>query len=233
MKYKAGGRYEGELSHGMREGHGHLVDADGQVYWGSFHKNKQHGQGRMVFRNGDEYEGDWVQGQRQGHGVLRRADGSTYEGQWHRGVFSGLGNMAHCSGVVYRGIWINGHPVARATRMVILGPEMMDVVQGCSLTLTVELQQDNGEIATSEDGRVLEISAGIRYVQLAAYSDVSFFRVDDGHTRTPIQTPFGFQCIPYPLTSSTSGAQEPEAALGGAGANSAIPKEDPRGLPGE
>lgn len=40
-----------------------------------------------------------------------------------------------------------------------------------------------------EDGRVLEISAGIRYVQLAAYSDVSFFRVDDGHTRTPIQTP--------------------------------------------
>uniref|UniRef100_A0A8D0QFT7 Uncharacterized protein n=1 Tax=Sus scrofa TaxID=9823 RepID=A0A8D0QFT7_PIG len=82
-----------------------------------------------------------------------------------------------------------------------------------------------------EDGRVLEISAGIRYVQLAAYSDVSFFRVDDGHTRTPIQTPFGFQCIPYPLTSSTSGAQEPEAALGGAGANSAIPKEDPRGLP--
>uniref|UniRef100_A0A8D0VMK6 MORN repeat-containing protein 1 n=2 Tax=Sus scrofa TaxID=9823 RepID=A0A8D0VMK6_PIG len=231
MKYKAGGRYEGELSHGMREGHGHLVDADGQVYWGSFHKNKQHGQGRMVFRNGDEYEGDWVQGQRQGHGVLRRADGSTYEGQWHRGVFSGLGNMAHCSGVVYRGIWINGHPVARATRMVILGPEMMDVVQGCSLTLTVELQQDNGEIATSEDGRVLEISAGIRYVQLAAYSDVSFFRVDDGHTRTPIQTPFGFQCIPYPLTSSTSGAQEPEAALGGAGANSAIPKEDPSGLP--
>ncbi|XP_005656040.1 MORN repeat-containing protein 1 isoform X2 [Sus scrofa] len=220
MKYKAGGRYEGELSHGMREGHGHLVDADGQVYWGSFHKNKQHGQGRMVFRNGDEYEGDWVQGQRQGHGVLRRADGSTYEGQWHRGVFSGLGNMAHCSGVVYRGIWINGHPVARATRMVILGPEMMDVVQGCSLTLTVELQQDNGEIATSEDGRVLEISAGIRYVQLAAYSDVSFFRVDDGHTRTPIQTPF-----------STSGAQEPEAALGGAGANSAIPKEDPSGLP--
>lgn len=43
----------------------------------------------------------------------------------------------------------------------------------------------------------------------------------------------GFQCIPYPLTSSTSGAQEPEAALGGAGANSAIPKEDPSGLPGE
>lgn len=42
---------------------------------------------------------------------------------------------------------------ARATRMVILGPEMMDVVQGCSLTLTVELQQDNGEIATSKRRR--------------------------------------------------------------------------------
>uniref|UniRef100_A0A8C7EKI2 MORN repeat-containing 1 n=1 Tax=Neovison vison TaxID=452646 RepID=A0A8C7EKI2_NEOVI len=79
MKYKAGGHYEGELSHGLREGHGHLVDQDGQAYWGSFHNNKRHGQGHMVFRNGDKYEGDWVQDQRQGHGVLFRADGSTYK----------------------------------------------------------------------------------------------------------------------------------------------------------
>ncbi|XP_067573868.1 MORN repeat-containing protein 1 [Pseudorca crassidens] len=78
-KYKAGGRYEGELSCSLREGQGHLVDADGQVYWGSFHDNKRHGQGRMVFRNGDEYEGDWVRDQRQGHGTLRHADGSIYE----------------------------------------------------------------------------------------------------------------------------------------------------------
>ncbi|XP_041626538.1 MORN repeat-containing protein 1 isoform X3 [Vulpes lagopus] len=147
MKYKAGGHYEGELSHGAREGHGHLVDPDGQAYWGSFHDNKRHGQGHMVFQNGDKYEGNWVQDRRQGHGVLCRADGSTYEGQWHSDVFSGLGNMTHCSGAIYRGMWINGHPVAQAKRIVITGPEVMDVAQGSSFTLSVQLQQDNGEVA--------------------------------------------------------------------------------------
>uniref|UniRef100_A0A8C6BW34 MORN repeat containing 1 n=1 Tax=Monodon monoceros TaxID=40151 RepID=A0A8C6BW34_MONMO len=116
MKYKAGGRYEGELSCSLREGQGNLVDADGQVYWGSFHDNKRHGQGRMVFRNGDEYEGDWVRDQRQGHGILRHADGSIYEGRWHGDMFSGQGSMAHCSGGVYRGLWIDGHPMRRCPR---------------------------------------------------------------------------------------------------------------------
>ncbi|XP_017398150.1 MORN repeat-containing protein 1 isoform X6 [Cebus imitator] len=79
MEYKAGGCYEGEVSHGAREGHGFLVDQDGQVYQGSFHGNKRHGPGQMLFKNGDKYDGDWVRDQRQGHGVLRCADSSTYE----------------------------------------------------------------------------------------------------------------------------------------------------------
>ncbi|KAM9707175.1 MORN repeat-containing protein 1 isoform 1-T1 [Dama dama] len=231
MKYQAGGHYEGELFHGLREGHGCLVDADRQVYLGSFHDNKRHGRGRMTFRNGDEYEGNWVQDQRQGHGMLRLVDGSTYEGQWHSDVFSGQGSMAHCSGVIYRGMWINGHPMAQATRIVILGPEVMDTAQGSSLTLTVQLQQDNGEVATSEDGRELEISAGVRYVQLPAYSEVSFFRVDDDLGQTPIQTPFGFQCISYPLSSPESGGPEPRAALESASADSPFPEGDPGGPP--
>ncbi|XP_047580280.1 MORN repeat-containing protein 1 isoform X5 [Lutra lutra] len=213
MKYKAGGHYEGELSHGLREGHGHLVDRDGQAYWGSFHNNKRHGQGHMVFRNGDKYEGDWVRDQRQGHGVLFRADGSTYEGQWHGDVFSGLGQLTHCSGAVYHGMWISGHPVAQAKKIVILGPEVMDVAQGSSFTVSVQLQQDSGEVAEGEDGRVLKISAGVRYVQLPAYSEVSFFNVDKDDQGTPIQTPFGFDCMAYPLWSPKSGGQEPRAAL--------------------
>ncbi|XP_044919507.1 MORN repeat-containing protein 1 isoform X8 [Mustela putorius furo] len=213
MKYKAGGHYEGELTHGLREGHGHLVDQDGQAYWGSFHNNKRHGQGHMVFRNGDKYEGDWVRDQRQGHGVLFRADGSTYKGQWHGDVFSGLGQLTHCSGAVYRGMWINGRPVAQAKKIVILGPEVMDVAQGSSFTVSVQLQQDSGEVAEGEDGRVLKISAGVRYVQLPAYSEVSFFNVDKDDRGTPIQTPFGFDCVAYPLWSPKSGGQEPRAAL--------------------
>nr|XP_012631924.2 MORN repeat-containing protein 1 isoform X2 [Microcebus murinus] len=223
MKYKAGGYYEGEVAHGVREGQGFLVDQAGQVYQGSFHGNRRHGRGQMLFQNGDKYDGDWVRDQRQGHGVLCRADGSVYEGQWHSDVFSGLGSMAYCSGVVYRGLWINGHPAAQATRMVILGPEVMEVAQGSCFTLSVQLQQDSGEVANGEDGRVLQLSAGVRRVQLPAYSEVSFFKVDEDSQETPIQTPLGLECIPYPLSVGTP---EPAAALEGAGADSPLPRED-------
>ncbi|XP_066230927.1 MORN repeat-containing protein 1 isoform X3 [Saccopteryx leptura] len=226
MKYKAGGFYEGELSHGVREGHGCLMDQDGHVYQGSFHNNRRHGRGRMDFQNGDSYDGDWVQDQRQGHGALRCADGSTYEGQWHSDVFSGLGTMAHCSGVVYRGMWINGHPMEQAVKTVILGPEVMDVTHGSAFTLSIQLQQDNGAVAESEDGRVLKISAGVRYVQLPAYSEVSFFKVDEDRREAPIQTPFGFECITYPLSIPISGGLEPTAALHSSGATSLLPTGD-------
>ncbi|XP_070110963.1 MORN repeat-containing protein 1 isoform X15 [Equus przewalskii] len=147
-------------------------------------------------------------------------------GQWHSDVFSGLGSMAHCSGVVYRGMWINGHPAAQATRIVILGPEVMDVAQGSSFSVKVQLQQDDGEVAKSEDGRVLKISAGVRYVQLQAYSEVSFFKVDEDDREMPIQTPFGFDCITYPLSSPKSGGLEPRAALESSRANSPLHEGD-------
>ncbi|XP_036918046.1 MORN repeat-containing protein 1 isoform X1 [Sturnira hondurensis] len=212
MKYGAGGYYEGAMSHGMREGLGCLVDQDGNVYRGSFHNNKRHGQGHVAFRNGDTYDGDWVRGQRQGHGVLRCVDGSTYEGQWHSDVFSGLGSMAHCSGVVYRGMWIQGHPVARATRIVILGPEVRHVGASSPFPVCVQLQQEDGAVAESENGRVLRVSAGVRHVQLPAHSEVCFFHVDQDRREAPIQTPFGFQCIAYPLSSPSPGSLEPRGA---------------------
>ncbi|XP_049731455.1 MORN repeat-containing protein 1 [Elephas maximus indicus] len=223
MHYGAGGRYEGAFSHGSREGHGLLVDQDGQVYQGSFHNHKKHGHGRMLFRNSDRYEGDWVLDQRQGHGVLCCADGSIYEGQWHSDVFSGQGCLTHCSGVVYDGMWINGHPASQATRIVILGPEVLDVVQGAPIRLDVQLQQEDGKVAKSERGRVLRISAGIRYVQLPAYSDVSFFKVDEGDRETPILTPFGFECISYPLSSPESQGLEPRVSVKKAGTNPPLP----------
>ncbi|ELV14238.1 MORN repeat-containing protein 1 [Tupaia chinensis] len=224
MRYKTGGCYEGELSRGAREGHGFLVDKDGQVYQGSFHDNKRHGHGEMLFKNGDKYEGDWVRDQRQGHGVLYYADGSTYEGQWHSDVFSGLGRMAHCSGAVYYGLWINGHPAAQATKIVILGPEVMEVDQGSPFTLNVQLQLDSGDVAKGESGRVLKISAGVRYVQLPAYSKISFFKVDEDNRVAPTPTPFGFECITYPLSSPTSGRQEPRATVRRAAADSPCPE---------
>ncbi|XP_013359630.1 PREDICTED: MORN repeat-containing protein 1 isoform X2 [Chinchilla lanigera] len=213
MTYGAGGCYKGELCHGLREGQGVLVDPDGQVYEGSFHDNKKHGWGRMLFENGDKYEGDWIRDRRQGHGVLHCADGSTYEGQWHSDVFSGLGSLAHCSGVTYCGLWINGHPAAPATRIAILGPEVLEVALGSPFTVRVQLQQDSGATADSESGRVLRISAGVRHVQLPAHSEVSFFKVDEEHGEKPIETPLGFQCLSYPLSCPALPQLGPRAAV--------------------
>ncbi|KFO31772.1 MORN repeat-containing protein 1 [Fukomys damarensis] len=203
ITYRAGGRYEGELCCGLREGQGILVDPDGQVYQGSFHDNKRHGWGQMLFKNGDKYEGDWIRDGRQGHGVLRCADGSTYEvplppdGQWHSDVFSGLGSLAHYSGVTYCGLWINGHPTAPATKILILGPEVLRVARGCAFTLHVQLLRDNGETADCESGRVLRISAGVRHVQLPGLSEISFFKAEEGHEEKPFETPFWGPGLPW------------------------------------
>ncbi|CAO2590241.1 MORN repeat-containing protein 1 [Lemmus lemmus] len=236
LLFKDGSYYEGEFvdgeitgegyQHWAWSGQGFLEDQDGQVYQGSFHDNKRHGRGQMIFKNGDKYEGDWVRDQRQGHGVLCCADGSTYEGQWHSDVFSGLGRLAHCSGVTYCGMFINGHPAEQAKKIVVLGPEVLEVPQGCPFTLNVQLQQDDGEIAKSESGRMLKISAGVRYVQLPAYSEVSFFKMDEDHKETPIQTPFGFQCISYPLSISKSWGPESGSTMESARANTLLPKKD-------
>ncbi|XP_018408585.1 PREDICTED: MORN repeat-containing protein 1 [Nanorana parkeri] len=147
MHYKDGGRYEGEFVFGIREGHGLLVDKDGQTYSGAFHKNKKNGEAQMSYQNGDHYEGNWVLDQRQGHGVLNCLDGTIYEGQWRNDVFSGQGSMIHCSGVIYDGPWINGHPADIAKKIVILGGDIIDVVQGMPVTFRVQLQTEDGETA--------------------------------------------------------------------------------------
>ncbi|XP_074074791.1 MORN repeat-containing protein 1 isoform X2 [Macrotis lagotis] len=210
MMYKDGGKYEGEFSHGAREGHGTLIDKNGQFYQGSFHENKKHGVGQMTFNNGDTYDGDWVRDRQQGRGLLRAADGSRYQGQWRNGIFNGQGLMIHCSGIIYDGLWINGYPATEASKIVILGPNVIKVVQGSSFTLKVQLQTDDGEVVKSESGRALKIRAGVRYVQLPTFSTFSFFKVTGDAEVKPIQTPFGFECISYPLMYPVSKKPEPE-----------------------
>ncbi|KYO31431.1 MORN repeat-containing protein 1 isoform X1 [Alligator mississippiensis] len=230
MQYRDGGKYEGEFSCGMREGYGLLVDSDGQIYQGSFHKNKKHGGGKMTFKNGDKYEGDWILDQRQGHGELHCADGSVYEGQWRNDMFNGQGTIIHCSGVIYDGLWINGYPAAQAKKIVILGPEVIDIIQGSSITLHVQLQNEEGEVCESEEGRVLEIWAGIRDHQIRASSPTNLFELIEEIERKPVKTPFGFECISYPLMDATSESQKLKAAFpivsksGFAWADLSIPK---------
>nr|XP_033778482.1 MORN repeat-containing protein 1 [Geotrypetes seraphini] len=215
MKYKDGGRYEGEFCYGLREGHGLLVDKKGQRYQGSFYKNKKHGEGKMNFKNGDQYEGHWVMDQRKGHGILLCSDGSVYEGQWSGDVFSGQGTIIHCSGVVYDGLWINGYPAVQAKKIVISGDKVIRVVQGSSFTVQVTLQNEEGVISQCENGRVLKIWAGIKNMPIPKNSSQSFLELLEDLDEKPVKTPFGFECVSYPLidAASTTEAQNIEAHM--------------------
>ncbi|KAM5140338.1 MORN repeat-containing protein 1 [Mantella aurantiaca] len=203
MHYRDGGRYEGEFVFGIREGHGLLVAEDGQTYSGAFHNNKKYGEGQMSYPNGDHYEGNWVLDQRQGHGVLQCLDGTIYEGQWRNDAFSGQGTMIHCSGVIYDGPWINGHPADAAKKLVILGEDMMEVVQGMPVTFHVQLQTEDGEMAEKENGRVLRIRAGIKYTSPAKLPSTNILELIEDFEDKPFHTPFGYECVNYPLSCAT------------------------------
>ncbi|XP_015192642.1 MORN repeat-containing protein 1 isoform X2 [Lepisosteus oculatus] len=200
MQYGTGERFEGEFSFGLREGHGFLVDKEGQIYEGSFHKNKKHGEGQMTYRNGDQYEGDWILDQRQGHGVMHFADGSIYEGQWRNNLFNGQGTMIHCSGVIYEGLWTSGQPAGGASKIVIEGGDMLEVFQRSPFTLEVQLQNEEEEIITGENGRVLQIWAGVRKEEVPPTSScTTLLKLIEDIEEKPVLTPFGFECISYPL----------------------------------
>ncbi|XP_073459094.1 MORN repeat-containing protein 1 isoform X1 [Aquarana catesbeiana] len=203
MQYKDGGHYEGEFVFGIREGHGLLMDKDGQTFSGAFHNNKKYGEGQMSYQNGDHYEGNWVLDQRQGHGVLHCLDGTIYEGQWRNDVFSGQGTMIHCSGVIYDGPWINGHPADIAKKIVILGGDIIDVVQGIPVTFRVQLQTEDGDVAEKENGRVLRIRAGIKYTTPAKPPSTNILELIEDFEDKPFQTPFGYECVNYPLSCVT------------------------------
>ncbi|XP_053546327.1 MORN repeat-containing protein 1 [Bombina bombina] len=207
MQYKNGGTYEGEFVFGIREGHGLLVDQEGQKYSGAFHKNKKNGDGHLTFKNGDHYEGGWVLDQRQGHGVMHFVDGTIYEGQWRNDVFNGQGTMIHYSGIIYDGLWINGYPAVAAKKIVIVGEDVIDVMQGSPVTFNVQLHNDEGEIAKDETGRALQISAGIKYFPAVKNPSTSILELIEDMEEKTFQTPYGYECIYYPLIDNTSCSQ--------------------------
>lgn len=63
-------------------------------------------------------------------------------------------------------------------------------------------------------------------MQLPEYSEVSFFKMDEDYMETPIQTPFGFQCISYPLSVPMSWGPEPGSTVESARADLLLSKRD-------
>ncbi|MBN3283083.1 MORN1 protein, partial [Polyodon spathula] len=124
----------------------------------------------------------------------------SFQGQWRNGLFNGQGSMIHCSGVIYEGMWTNGQPAAGASKIVIEGGDVLEVFRGSPFTVEVQLQNDEGEITADESGRVLKVSAGVRYTELPpSCSSTAFLKLIEDMEEKPFPTPFGFECISYPL----------------------------------
>ncbi|XP_033642213.1 MORN repeat-containing protein 1-like isoform X2 [Asterias rubens] len=198
MTYSDGTVYEGEFLSNKREGHGILKQSDGAVYEGSFHNDKKHGEGSQKYLNGDLYIGDWIQGARQGSGELRCATSTIYDGQWRNDLYNGEGTMIHCSGVTYEGMWINGRPAVEASQIVVVGDVELDMYQGTSFSLDVEIRSETGQVVRQENGHVLQITAGFRHYTPSQTSPL-FDLIEDMEER-PLPTPYGYDVVAYPLT---------------------------------
>ncbi|XP_054299909.1 MORN repeat-containing protein 1 isoform X10 [Pongo pygmaeus] len=236
LLFQDGSYYEGAFVDGeiMGEGRRHWAWS-GDTFSGQFVLGEPQGYGVMEYKAGGCYEGEVSHGMREGHGFLVDRDGQVYQGSFHDNKRHGPGQMLFKNGDKYDGDWVRdqrqGHGVLRCVNGTTYeGQWHSDVFSGlgsmahCS-GVTYYGLWINGHPA-GESGRVLQISAGVRYVQLSAYSEVSFFKVDRDNQETLIQTPFGFECIPYPVSSPAAGVLGPRAAKGGAEADVPLPRGD-------
>jgi hypothetical protein len=89
------GRYEGDLTAGVRTGKGTFTGSNGSKYEGYFKNGIFHGKGTLIYANKAKYTGDWIDGYRHGKGDLFYADGSVYSGDWHQGAQTGYGKITY------------------------------------------------------------------------------------------------------------------------------------------
>lgn len=204
LNYPDGSQYKGEFFKNSRHGNGIFVDKFGNEYEGTWYNNKQHGHGILTLCNGDIYEGDFIHGRRQGHGNLRATDGTEYDGQWNADVFNGEGSMHHCSGVSYNGLWLNGKPALTATKLALIDEsQSAECIQGKTFDLALCIQDQESNVLTEESGRKFEVTAGYRY-PTSTKSRQSLLELIEDIEEKPIETPFGYEVLPYALTEADS-----------------------------
>ncbi|XP_032639447.1 MORN repeat-containing protein 1 isoform X2 [Chelonoidis abingdonii] len=242
LLFKDGSYYEGEFVDGEIMGNGLRYWAStGNTYSGQFVSGELHGHGVMQYKDGGKYEGEFSYGMREGHGLLVDKDGQTYQGTFYNNKKHGGGKMTFKNGDKYEGDWIldqqQGHGVLHcADGTIYEGQWRNDVFNGqgteihCSGVIYDGLWI-NGYPA-DENGRLLEIWAGVKNHQIPASSSTSLFKLIEEVERKPVKTPFGFECISYPLMDAVSGSWELKAAVpisgksGFALADLPIPKGD-------
>ncbi|KAI0236893.1 hypothetical protein LSAT2_012586 [Lamellibrachia satsuma] len=210
MNYGDGSVYEGDWCRNKRQGYGVFRKNDGTIYQGYLHAHKRHGEGTQVYLDRSRYVGEWVLDKRQGHGEMTFSDETEYIGQWMNDMFNGQGTMQHCSGMRYEGLWVNGKPVNIATKLVIKCENSpVEVIQGETFNIEVECRNDDDEVV-EENGRKLQVSAGFQHFvasqsvgsksKASSRESTQLFDVIEDVDEVPVDTPFGYRMVSYPLT---------------------------------
>ncbi|XP_076113106.1 MORN repeat-containing protein 1-like isoform X9 [Mytilus galloprovincialis] len=206
MEFPDSSEYEGNFVHNRKNGYG-VMRTPLTQYDGGYQGNMRHGEGRMVYApmrydktsNGDRYEGYWVADKRHGPGVLHCADGSIFDGNFDNDEFHGHGLYRHISGVIYDGMWLKGFPAKMASKLhIVVENTPMVIRQGTPFTITVQCLNDENDVV-GDEGREIQITAGFKYYQPSKGSAL-FDMIEDVEDK-PIDTPFGYQVVHYPLTN--------------------------------
>ncbi|XP_062611375.1 MORN repeat-containing protein 1-like isoform X3 [Saccostrea cucullata] len=229
MVYADGSVYDGEWYKNRKHGYGVMktlgMESD-EVYEGGYEGNMKHGVGVMMYakkirsdgcRNGDRYEGLWVNDIREGRGILYTIDGSVYEGDFKSDAFNGRGKMHHSSGLIYDGQWINGFPEIMATKLKVTlnnnseidqkkkqpkDKSKVSIFQGIGFTVKIECLNESDRLIPDQ-GREVQLLAGFKYyppVSNGEKEDALFDMIEDDAEEKPIETPFGYSVVPYPIT---------------------------------
>lgn len=104
-----GGHYVGEMQNGKRNGKGHFLYENGNIYDGEWRDDLKHGKGTYTWTGrGDAYEGQWKDNKRHGRGKLTLTDGSIYNGEWKRNEKHGKGKFTWPDGNFHEGQYKNG-----------------------------------------------------------------------------------------------------------------------------
>ena len=108
ITYSNGDVYVGDITNGLRHGHGVMsFAATGDIYEGDFNNDEITGNGVFNYFNGDVYEGEFKNSQKHGKGVFTYANGNRYDGYYANDVRSGNGKFKWASGASYEGTFEN------------------------------------------------------------------------------------------------------------------------------
>ncbi|KAL3859505.1 hypothetical protein ACJMK2_009723 [Sinanodonta woodiana] len=139
---------------------------------------------------------------RHGKGDMKYDDGSVYEGQFEEDFFSGEGVLKHSSGLVHNGVWINGHPRSTPVKLVIIhDKDPLELEQGQTFDIHIECRDENDQVVKEEHGRELQITLG--YKNIKPKKGSALFDMIEDVEEKPIQTPYGYEVVSYPLTNQS------------------------------